>query len=250
MAKLWLSCASSIESLINNVWNWPKRLRSQPEVDKSSKQSLAEQVERVFDARQQLQRAEIAENVRRLLKIQQTIESREGLKAQIVKRRTEELLNPDVDWLKKESTAADQTTAGARQGDPNQFTQALSEGRPSQSANPLTAPDLLQTSPIQMHKLLQERAEGMTAARQSIENIRSDIQKVGTNHRLIEDLTSAESKLKSYQRQFQFAKMQYDETVKYLVTAVDNVKQQLASAREEYDQARKLFEKGAAVSRK
>lgn len=222
-----------------------ERLRSKPEVDKSSKQSLAEHVERVFDARQQLQRAEIAENVRRLLKIQQTIESREGLKTQIVQRRVEELLNPDVDWQKKESTSADRTAAGARQEDPNQFSQALSVGRPSQAVNPLTAPDLLQTSPNQMRELLQDRADNVISFRKLIEKTRSNMQKVGNNTSLVNELTSAESTLKSFERQFQFAKLQYDETVKYLALAVDNVKQHLASAREEYDQTRKLFEKGS-----
>lgn len=223
-----------------------ERLRSKPEVDKSSKQSLAEQVERVFDARQQLQRAEIAENVRRLVKIQQTIESREGLKTQIVQRRVEELLNPDVDWQKKELTAEDQTAAGARQADPNQFSQDLSVGRLSQAANPLTAPDLLQTSPNQMRELLRGGAEGVIVARRNIDNLRSKIQKDGNAESLIAELSDKESSLKYYESQFQFAKMQFDETVKYLALTVEYVGLQLASAQEEYDRTRVLYERKSA----
>ncbi len=57
-------------------------------------------VEFTFQARQALQKAELAEHARRLAKIQKTIETREQLKSQIVSRRVDELLDPNLDWNK------------------------------------------------------------------------------------------------------------------------------------------------------
>ncbi len=72
-------------------------IRSDKRSDRSSKspavQKLVSLVQRSFDARQQLQRAQLAASARRLEKIQKTIEMRDVAKDQIVQRRIEQLLN-------------------------------------------------------------------------------------------------------------------------------------------------------------
>ncbi len=55
-------------------------------------------VQQTFAARQEIQRAELAEFTRRLQRMQQAIETREKISGKIVDRRVVELLNPDTQW--------------------------------------------------------------------------------------------------------------------------------------------------------
>jgi hypothetical protein len=55
-------------------------------------------VQETFAARQEIQRAELAEFTRRLQRMQQSIETREKIAEKIVDRRVEELLNSDASW--------------------------------------------------------------------------------------------------------------------------------------------------------
>ena len=55
-------------------------------------------VKHAFEARQKLQRAELAEFAKRLQGIQQSIEMRDRVSQQIIDRRVEELLDPNLKW--------------------------------------------------------------------------------------------------------------------------------------------------------
>ncbi len=55
-------------------------------------------VKRAFEIRQQLQRAELAEFEKRLDSIRQSIETRDRIAEQIIDRRVEELLDPNLKW--------------------------------------------------------------------------------------------------------------------------------------------------------
>ncbi|MCA9174129.1 MAG: hypothetical protein KDB14_06535 [Planctomycetales bacterium] len=59
---------------------------------------LRQTVQRAFEARQNLQRAELAEFARRLKSIQQSIEMRETIREEITDRRVKELLEPNLKW--------------------------------------------------------------------------------------------------------------------------------------------------------
>lgn len=65
---------------------------------KQMNEDLRDLVRRAFEARQKLQRAELAEFAQQLNGIQQSIESRERIASQIIERRVEELLSPAVSW--------------------------------------------------------------------------------------------------------------------------------------------------------
>ena len=62
---------------------------------------LRDMVKQAFEARQQLQRAELAEFAERLRRIQQSIEMRDRISQQIIDRRVEELLDPALRWESK-----------------------------------------------------------------------------------------------------------------------------------------------------
>ncbi|MEZ6126283.1 MAG: secretin N-terminal domain-containing protein, partial [Planctomycetaceae bacterium] len=62
------------------------------------KRQLQSTVEQAFAVRQNLQRAELAEFLRRLNGIEQSIAIRERIRDQIIKRRVSELLDPNLNW--------------------------------------------------------------------------------------------------------------------------------------------------------
>ncbi len=55
-------------------------------------------VQQTFAARQEIQRAELAEFTRRLQRMQQSIDARDRIADKIVERRIEELLDPNLQW--------------------------------------------------------------------------------------------------------------------------------------------------------
>lgn len=61
-------------------------------------------VQQTFAARQEIQRAELAEFTRRLQRMQQSIDARDRIADKIVERRIEELLDPNVKWTQDRSS--------------------------------------------------------------------------------------------------------------------------------------------------
>lgn len=62
------------------------------------KRQLADTVKRAFEARQELQRVELGALCQRLVRIERQIATRERIKDTIIKRRIEDLLNPELRW--------------------------------------------------------------------------------------------------------------------------------------------------------
>jgi len=90
------------------------------------KRQLADTVKRAFEARQELQRAELAALCQRLVRIEQQIATRERIKDTIIDRRIEDLLNPEYRWDgDRESTFRSTTSAKVTQSQsPHAVTQA------------------------------------------------------------------------------------------------------------------------------
>jgi len=105
-----------------------------------------------FDARQNLQRAELAALEQKLISMRRTISAREKIKPQIVDRRIEELLNPALDWdtsaKGKPSAAGDPNAEVIRSDWPVPFVhvkKATDESRDAEVVHesPITSPDEL-----------------------------------------------------------------------------------------------------------
>lgn len=71
-------------------------LRQTP--DPAKKSELLTAVQRAFTLQQSLLRAELQEMQTRLEKTQQSLDMRESIADQIVNRRVEDLLNPQLEW--------------------------------------------------------------------------------------------------------------------------------------------------------
>lgn len=69
-----------------------------PATGEKLRSQLRDAVSQAFETRQKLQRAELAEFAKRLQGIQQSIEMREKISQQIIDRRVQELLDPNVKW--------------------------------------------------------------------------------------------------------------------------------------------------------
>lgn len=102
------------EDLERQVSDLAAKLRGSPwksEVDRADQHALRNLVQKAFEARQRLQQAEIAGFARRLKSLQQSLETREKLRDQVVKRRVDELLNPGLKW--EEAGGTEGTNTGA-----------------------------------------------------------------------------------------------------------------------------------------
>ena len=69
-----------------------------PATGETLKSQLRDTVRQAFENRQNLQRAELAKFAQRLKGIQESIESRDKVSEQIIDRRVEELLDPNLKW--------------------------------------------------------------------------------------------------------------------------------------------------------
>ena len=76
----------------------PSDTRTTDSPTKKLRTELREAVQKSFEAHQRLHRAEVVEFAERLNRIQKSLESRDQLADQIVDRRVEDLLNPDLRW--------------------------------------------------------------------------------------------------------------------------------------------------------
>jgi hypothetical protein len=69
-----------------------------PAMGETLRSQLRDTVRQAFETRQNLQRAELAEFARRLKGIHESIELRDKVSQQIIDRRVEELLDPNLEW--------------------------------------------------------------------------------------------------------------------------------------------------------
>ncbi len=82
--------------------------------DEAKKAELQKTVQRAFTARQSLLRTELLEMQTRLLQTQRSIEMRERISDQIIQRRVEDLMNPQLKW--EGETAPGQPLSHSRRG--------------------------------------------------------------------------------------------------------------------------------------
>lgn len=87
-----------------------KQLQDAPAPAAAVKATLRQAVAEAFTLRQQLHQAELAAFQQRMAKIQQTIRTRDQLKEQIINRRVEDLLNPNLKWDGQATSKAPQTS--------------------------------------------------------------------------------------------------------------------------------------------
>ncbi len=98
---------SRLEQQSHQIANKIKQSKSTVESDRNELQVA---VRKSFEARQALQRAEVADLAQRLKSMQQSIEMRDKLMEKIIARRVTDLLNPDLKWDVSSASVAEKTT--------------------------------------------------------------------------------------------------------------------------------------------
>lgn len=119
---------------------------SSPATGDTLKAELRNTVRDSFQTRQKLQRAELVEFAQRLQKIQQSIETRDRIAEEIIQRRVDELLDPNLKWNSiDEAKSLEQSRAAAVSPDnekqgraPTANAQPVKVTAKSQSDNPTT----------------------------------------------------------------------------------------------------------------
>jgi hypothetical protein len=86
------------EAKENSTIEIARRIQSNPGRAGDDEVALRQAVAETFDLRQQLHQAELAEFQQRMETIRQKIQTREQNKDQMIKRRIEDLLNPNLKW--------------------------------------------------------------------------------------------------------------------------------------------------------
>ncbi len=74
------------------------KLKQSTALSESDRRELQAAVRQSFEARQAMQRAELADLAQRMKSMQQSIDMRDKLADKVVQRRVEDLLNPDLKW--------------------------------------------------------------------------------------------------------------------------------------------------------
>ncbi len=74
------------------------KLKQSKSLSESDRIELQQAVRKSFEARQALQRAELADLAQRMQSMQQSIDMRDKLADKVIVRRVEDLLNPDLKW--------------------------------------------------------------------------------------------------------------------------------------------------------
>lgn len=135
-----------------------------PATNEDLKAQLRDTVSQAFAARQKLQRAELAEFAKRLQSIQQSIEMRETISQQIIERRVQELLDPNLKWEEPEADNGNAQAHRPLDADPNS---GASKPDNSRIGAPSTSP-ALNKSPSEMHDLLTLHANQVLQFRELI----------------------------------------------------------------------------------
>lgn len=145
------------------------------ELDEKRKAELRQVVRKTFLARQELQRAELAEFAARLKRIQQSIEMRDKIADKIIDRRVEELLDPNLKWDHNVGAGSQKTVVRNRsinqqqsQGQRATQQQATVSISPQAAVTRLSAGTVILRNAGEFRELLTTHAQQVELAKQRV----------------------------------------------------------------------------------
>lgn len=151
-------------------------LKEPAEDDGKRKAELRKVVRKTFLARQELQRAELAEFAARLKRIQQSIEMRDRIADKIIDRRVEELLDPNLTWDHNVGAGSQKTVVRNRSINQLQsLGQRATQQEATASSSPQAAVTRLSTGTVilrnagEFRELLTTHAQQVGLAKQRVE---------------------------------------------------------------------------------
>jgi hypothetical protein len=214
------------------------------------KAELREVVRKTFLARQELQRAELAEFAARLERIQRSIEMRDRIADQIIDRRLEELLDPNV------KSGSEATSRQNIQVDRSKSTTQQQQAKPTQSTivrnteiveSRSTGGAMILRSADEYRKLLASSAKVVTEQKGKLEawTASRDASQNGIGDA---DVKRQEKLLADLERDQKFAAKEYRTQIQLLESEVETVNLVVETAKQELARTEKLVEVKAAPS--
>ena len=127
-----------------------------PATGETLRSQLRDTVRQAFETRQNLQRAELAEFAQRLKGIQESIELRDKVSQQIIDRRFEELLDPNLKWDNPETSSSRRAPALRSDSFPSSDDKTTPDGsrRAATIPTPHVQRDVSPRTPIQDEKAI------------------------------------------------------------------------------------------------
>ncbi len=237
-------------------------LKEPAEDDGKRKAELRKVVRKTFLARQELQRAELAEFAARLKRIQQSIEMRDKIADKIIDRRVEELLDPNLKWNHNEAGGTQKTvvvneTVIQRQNGstrlqpaPRQNVQPSSNrtvGNQTVVVSQTSEGTVILRNAEEFRELLATHAKRVAQTKASNEtwNERYGKSKDEAAKREQEQRTKNLAQVEANQK---FAMKEYDTQIRLLQSEVETVHLVLETAKQELDRAAQLVEAKALPS--
>ena len=223
------------------------------EYNAKRKADLREVVRKTFLARQELQRAELAEFAARLERIQQSIEMRERIADQIIDRRLEELLDPNVKSGSETTSKRNiqikvdrsSSTTQQQQAKPTQSTTVRStEVVDSRSADSA----MILRSAEEFRNLLSDRASRVAQVKAKIARMKSTIKEMDDKLKsaeLEESLNHLEDELAYVEGHLKFSRKEYHTQMQLLKLEFENSRAAVKTAEDALKIAASLSEVGA-----
>lgn len=219
---------------------------------------LQQVVRRAFETRQQIQRTELAQFATRLRDLQQSIDNRDRISRQIIDRRVNDLLDPDLQW---NTPATNSPLAQPVSQTPSTRQPATSPDSPT--ASDIIPPDatshttespaddrlptdlILGRSPEDLHELLARLAESMRQLQAHAQRYETQIAQGQDVEDAQASLVTIHRQLDEYSRKQNLAWQQYRQQIAVLRAAVNRDKIRLAQAENSCREIEALIEKGS-----
>lgn len=233
------------------------------EFDKKRKAELREVVRKTFLARQELQRAELAEFAARLKRIQQSIEMRDTIADKIIDRRVEELLDPNLNWdqnvaagtqktvVRTQSVIQQQNQGQRVQPAPKQNTAAVGT-QPVEVTRPSASTVILRNAG-EFRELLRTHARNVGLVHQQIKSFKARAENAVGPEEIANAkafIEAGEKTLPLVEAERNFVLREYQTQIQLLESEVETVHLMVKTAEQELDRTKALVDAGVVQSHK
>lgn len=230
-------------------------LEEPAEDDGERKAELRKVVRKTFLARQELQRAELAEFAARLKRIQQTIAMRDKIADKIIDRRVEELLDPNLKWDVDTAAGSQKTVTRTQSVVRKQSDDKELQPTPNQNSATVTNQTVVVSQTSEGTVLLRNAEkfrELLATHARRVAEVQATIEAWEARREDSRNAAEADSVLKVQNEELaraeanqKFAMKEYETQIRLLESEVETVVLILETAKQEMARAAKLVEKAA-----
>ncbi len=218
---------------------------------------LRDAVRQTFLARQNLQRAELAEFAARMNRIQQTIEMRDKIADKIIDRRVEELLDPNLKWdqnseVSSQNSVVRKQTVTVRGNGAARLQPAPQQKPASDHRTVVVAPSsdekVILRKAEEFRQLLATHARRVAQVQASIEAWKARYEEADDNSEADDAIKAQQKQLAEVEADRNFAMKEYETQIRLLESEVETSHLVLEAAKQELERTTKLVKAAALPS--